>query len=222
METGGCGRRLPRHLETNMNLRVDLILESEQRSASLINLKALARIATVALPVLLVVLVLSSFWDMKKVLGELEMLQAQHDEIKPKQIEATELDEQFQVNRRTLEELQAWNHSRVLWHEQLLAFMREVPRTMQMQRFRVSEALHLLEDNVPARVYTLSIEGKAIGEDAETNVQLLKRRLQQDPPLGDLTEEVKVSRFAQDPAKDAGRNDRIFRIESSFVPRELK
>jgi len=205
-----------------MNLRVDLILESEQRSGSLVSLKALGRIAAFLLPALLILAVFSAFRNMKEVTDELAELEAQWAEVKPKQIEVLNLNEEFLANRRTRKELEGWRHSRVDWHEQVVGLMREVPGTIQLTRMRINQALQLIDEQVPARVFSLSLEGTAVGEEAEENVQILKRQLQRATPFEGVIEQVEVTRFAKDTAKSAHKDDRTFRVECKFAPREFE
>ena len=205
-----------------MNLRVDLILESEQRSGSPVSAKALLRIVCVLLPALLILAVAGAFRNMKQVTDELASLETQWEEVKPKQIEILSLNQEFQANRRAREELAAWQASRIDWHKQMVALMRVVPRDIQLRRLRANHALHLVEEKTPARVFSMSIEGRAFGEQAEQDVQALRRRLQDRPPLADLIDAVEVTKFAQDPSRDAQKNDRTFKIDCQFTPREFE
>ena len=205
-----------------MNLRVDLILDTEQRSGTVFNAKAVVRMSSAIAPLLLVMLAFYTFLGMRKVTGELSMLEAEWNAAKPRKIRAEEIAAQREVNGAIRSEIEGWKTSRMAWSEQLLGLMRRVPSSIQMHRLRTTQALHLIDEKLPARVFAMTLEGKAVGGLAEDNVQAMRRQLAEGPPFEESVSEVKVAKFAQDPSGDAVKTDRIFTIELTYEPRAFE
>lgn len=207
-----------------MNLRVDLILESEQRSASVVNLKSILRIASICVPVILVVFILSAVVKMMALKSEFNMLEGQMENAVAKQEAAAKLREELATNLNVLNELEGWRNSHIDWHKQLLGLQKEVPKEIQLSALKLSQTLDLIESGVAARVFTMVLEGNAVGEDAEYNVYRLKRRLENTQLFSSIIEEdgVKVAKYASNPEKGAHKTDRIFRIECLYQDRKFE
>ena len=102
-----------------MNLRVDLILESEQRSASRINLKSLTRIVAIIVPVLIGLVVASVLFGLVKLNNDVKTANNYWEITQPKLERAKALAAQVQDNEAILKELKGWKKSHMVWHEQL-------------------------------------------------------------------------------------------------------
>jgi len=180
-----------------MNMRVDLILESEQRSASVVNLKSVIRISSVSLPVILLVIVASIAVNMITLNSELKMLEGEVQAIGSKEKTAETLIKGFAVNREIMNELEGWRKSHIDWYEQLLAMQKEVPSEIQLSAMRISHEFDLIDKKIPVRAFTVALEGNTTGERAELNVHRLKRGLEDSPvlSLGVKEKGVEVSRF---------------------------
>jgi len=203
-----------------MNLRVDLILESEQRSGSLLNKKFLLRAVAIVVPLAVLLLIFKEAGRALRLNGELTALTQQWKVIEPKQQQALRFMETYRWNLEIQKELEGWRKSRLDWHTQLVGLMRETPRNIQLQSLRVDQALQMVDNKTPARKFTLALKGKAVGVDAETAVKLLERRLREAPPFAGITTNVQVTQFGADPSKDAKKEDRIFEISCAY--RDLK
>ena len=205
-------------------MRVDLILESEQRSASVVNLKSVIRISSVSLPVILLVIVASIAVNMITLNSELKMLEGEVQAIGSKEKTAETLIKGFAVNREIMNELEGWRKSHIDWYEQLLAMQKEVPSEIQLSAMRISHEFDLIDKKIPVRAFTVALEGNTTGERAELNVHRLKRGLEDSPVLSLAVKEkgVEVSRFEAAIGKEASKDDRIFQIECKYRVRRFE
>ena len=200
-----------------MNLRVDLILETEQRSGSAVNLQSIKRVGAVVGPAIAALLVAIGIWNVIRVQHEYKMLNSEWELTEPQRDAADRQLSAFQVNVRVLKEMEGWEKARIQWHSQLEGLVRVVPANVQLDSMRVSQNFQLVNDNkTQARVYSMEVRGKAIGQGAEDSVRQLERALANRQPFKSSIESVKVPVYGADPSTDADRNDRIFGIKCAY------
>jgi len=87
----------------------------------------------------------------------------------------------------------------------------QVPPDIQFTSLRLSQAIQLVEKKVPARAFTLVIEGKAVGEKADESVQVLRRRMADAFP--GTIEDVAVTRYGAEQSTASLKEDRVFVFE---------
>jgi len=199
-----------------MNLRVDLILESEQRSGSWLNPKSLLRMCSILVPVLVVAFLAMNFLAVDKLRRDLEDLQMDWDVTQPQWEKAKTLIDEFQSHREIAKEIQGWRLSRINWTGQLLGLMENVPANIKLDTLSVGHSLRLVDDKKPARAYTLATRGRAVGEDAQESVKALEKALRGAPAFTSVTAEVTVPLFAADTSPDADPEDRVFEIRCAY------
>ena len=199
-----------------MNLRVDLILESEQRSGSIVNPKSVLRIVAILIPLILVGLFVQQFLTAARLRREMENLSLTWDTARPQQEKARQMIEGFQAQGDIRKELQGWQLSRIRWNEQLIGLVRVVPENVQLFSFSMNQSQRLIEEKTPARAYTTSMRGKAVGPTAEMSIRALERRLASEPPFEDVVAAVTVPEYGADTSPGASRDDRVFRIDSRY------
>lgn len=204
-----------------MNLRVDLILETEQRSASVFSPKVLGRLAALVLPILLAGFVIMRTITVMKLRTQLRLFDDEWSLLSPKSERADELIKDFQRNEKLLLEMRGWENSRLAWHGQIDALIRAVPTQIQLQSLRVSQTL-LLEDKVPERQFTMAIRGRAVGVTAEQNVKRLERSLSSVETFAPVMREVDVPQYGADTSEDASKEDRVFLIQCDYKERPFE
>ncbi len=206
-----------------MNLRIDLILESEQRSASVLSLKLMRRLALIAVPVLLGLIVVFS------VLGTMRMgmratdLETQWRILEPQRDAALERSRQVARHRAILHALESWPETKLTLHEQLAVIMAIVPETIQITQFNYVQTIsHAGRDR--ARETNFLISGRARGSDAtesRTIIERLEDLFRTTEPFATLVKSVTMSGRA-DTSEDALETDRRFDIECEYHPRPFK
>lgn len=204
-----------------MNLRVDLILPSEQRSASLFNPRVAVRLAGILIPAGLLALLAYGVGHMMLVKGQLAAMEQQWSFVKPRKEEAIRLTQQLNANRAMRDELAGWRATHVDWHRQLAVVHRHVPSSVQLTSLNLSQVLQTT-NNVLARVFNLRIQGKAVGARADGDVDALKDGLRTDAALTNVHGRAEITMFAADASRDARPEDRVFQIDCRYEPRLFK
>ena len=205
-----------------MNLQVDLIYQSERRSASALNLKATLRVLTVVVPaavVLLIVLLVVNFLQRKY---EVALLETRWEATSPRKREADVLRNQVSRNRNILAQLQGLEKSRLDWHRQLAGLLAEVPGGIQLRNLTAGQSLHLEKERFPARTFNMTVMGKATGISADADVEHLRRRLLESPIHTPEMETVEVASYGVDATRGADREDRAFRIDCTYSMRQFE
>jgi hypothetical protein len=205
-----------------MNLRVDLIDDSERRSASLLNMKSMMRIGSFVVPSVFLLLIVIQAINTIRVKNELGVLESQWESALPRKQQAQKVREELLRNEALVAELDGWKKAMVPWDEQLLGLMLAAPPNVQFRQLRLSHHLQLIDDKAPARFYAMDIEGRAVGDLAEQSVQLLRRRVQEGDMFTGRVDTVVVSQFGADTAEAARKTDRTFAIQATYLPMEFE
>ncbi|MBM4144014.1 MAG: hypothetical protein FJ225_10555 [Lentisphaerae bacterium] len=207
-----------------MNLRVDLILESEQRSGSVLSPKSLMRIGSVVGPVALAFLVAAFVFQLWLLGGKLSSLEGQWAALEPRAKKADELRAQLAASRKILGEIEGWRKAHMDWHAELQGLIDIVPENIQLKQMRISQAFEVSAKKVPARAFVAVVDGRAVGDGAEDAVRTLRMRLTSEMPFATnvAPDGVSVVAYGADPTPGAGKNDRVFSVQCRYRPREFR
>lgn len=198
-----------------MNLRVDLLLDSERRSASPVSVRNLKRALPWLAPLAVALLGGRIAADWMTLNASLRTAELLWKETEPKKAKVLTLRQQADQSEQVLGAMEAWRCTRPSWRQHLEALQRAVRPQMQLETLRIQHTIQqLAPDRKPARVFTLSLTGRATGPGAEADVQGLTRDLRDGPILSNFVREVEV-KFDADPRNKA---DRIFQIECAYRP----
>ncbi len=202
-----------------MSLRVNLIRAQEQRSGSSLNVKSVARIASVVVPVSVVLLIAQQALSSFMLSSQLSILESQWSAVEPKQKQAIKQTARLNFNKQTLAELDGWAAASPDWNQIVAAIMQAVPDTIQLTALRAT-----LADNpaappppagAPVRDYQVSLDGVTRVPQSIQAVQSLEANISNHPLLMPLIESVNAVNFAADTtSKD--ELSRIFTIQSQF------
>ena len=206
-----------------MNLRVDLILPTEQRSASIINVKSLARISMIVVPVILGLVIALAVMNMMRARSDLRDLEAQWKDAEPKKKAAAALRAELAVNLDLEKNLTGWTSSRFNWHEQLRGIQKEIPLELRIQLLTLTvNSSMFVVGNTPARGASLTLRGLAFGENTEANVKILKASLLKSSTLSGAVDSVEITQFAANTSAGANKLDRIFQIDVLYKARKFQ
>ena len=202
-----------------MNLRVDLILPSERRSASGISMKTLYRVGSIVVPLIILAVAAYVAMEMINLSNKLKGVERVWKHTEPRREQAMRVLKQGQKNDELLAEFEGWQHARIDWHTQLEAIQSAVQPSIQFLQLRLSQALGTTKRDGTARNYRVSISGKAYGTEAEKGVQMLKDSCANAPLTKPLVSQVDIIRYSADPANPV---DRVFQIEIVYKPSRFK
>lgn len=200
-----------------MNLRVDLILESEQRSGSLLSPKSLIRIAIVIFPTILGLVLATAAYKTWQLSAERRQLEQQLKTTSNRQQEAKDLQKTLQLNENIFAKMNWWHNSQLEWAKLLVGLQKLVPPTVQFTTLSLPEKIG--GGTKPSRNFDLVLTGKAVGKEARENVKKLADDIVAAPEFKNLIDSSKITDFRQDTDKGAKEDDRTFRIECKFKPR---
>ncbi len=206
-----------------MNLRVDLILPTEQRSASVINVKSLTRISMIVVPVVVGLVIALAVMNIMRSRSDLRDLESQWKDAEPKKKAAAALRAELAVNQDLERRVTGWTRSRFNWHEQLRGIQKEIPEGLRIQLAALSISSSLIVvGNTPARGASLTLRGLAFGENTEANVKTLKDSLLKSPVLSGAVGSVDITLFAANTSAGANKLDRIFQIDVYYNARKFQ
>lgn len=204
-----------------MSLRVDLIQASEQRSASPISKKFVLRLMMFTVPALIAAFALQLFLTTQRLSSKLASLDRQMESAGPRAEEARLISTALSANDAILNEFKTWQAARIDWHVQLIGLMRQTPANIQLLNLQLGHSLQIAEET-SARIYALTIKGRAVGEQAEQGIKALERTLQSAAPFQGATTNVSIPFYRADSAPEAQKEDRVFEILSRYTPRVFK
>jgi len=198
------------------NLRVDVILESEQRSTSPVDIKTVARIAVGSLLALLVIGILYSVWGAKsaqrrKIDFETEWAARSKLAARIRQ-DTNDLYQYTDIHN----EVAGWEKSRILWHQHLADFQALVPPNIQITSFLVDEQVPVA-GKVATRNFTLNLQGRAEGENPRSIVDGFLAALRHGAGFSNMVESASVVKIDTVPGDE--RPHRVFTISVKYRPR---
>lgn len=200
-----------------MNLHVDLIYPTEQRSASPVSLKGVGRIFLILVLSAVGLVVARNLIAIGGLKSRLAAQDRQWTEVAPKKLLAAKLIKEASENLEILDELNGWKNSRLEWAQQLLTLARIIPEQVQIKSLSVQHEFQVVKGEKVGRAYSLGMAGRCSSEGAEMHVASFKSEMAKAPGLGPL-EEVNVPTFGEDPKK---REDRIFTVKCPFLVRSF-
>jgi len=150
------------------------------------------------------------------------MLEAEWQDIEPKKEEAVRLIEELKLNKNVRAELEGWHKSHINWHEQLYALQTEIAGTIQLQNLAVSHTIEASKGKARARMFSMTLSGKATGPSAEKDIHHLSRRLEEANVFAAVIEASQVTRYGADTTERAPEGDRIFQLDCTYRPRKFE
>jgi len=146
------------------------------------------------------------------------------------------------VEKKLEQELDGWEAWRLEWTPLLLEFQKIVPPAMQIKRLGVGGGVDLtrkggatssgeMDDAAAQKVsfspvikYTLTFDGKASGNEAETTVVQFVRTFGRAPGFEPILDpaSVKLRSMQRDTSQGGEQPDRVFSIEAATLVRTLK
>ncbi|OGV68424.1 MAG: hypothetical protein A2283_19390 [Lentisphaerae bacterium RIFOXYA12_FULL_48_11] len=203
-----------------MNLRVDLILETEQRSASVVNLKGIVRIISIVVPVILIVCIALVASTMMRINSELKNREGEMAIAGPKKDAAIKYREELGKNKQTLEELEGWCLSRIDWANQLAKIQTFIPTEIQLTSLKLMHSIETI-DGTPARTVNMAMKGKALGSQANANVEMLGD-IEKNTAFTNVMKEAKVADYRKNEDPSANEGEMLFVIEAIYQPKKFK
>jgi len=201
-----------------MNLQVNLLVPSEQRSASPVNVKFIKRMVRLAVPTAIALVIASAITDVLTMKSQLRRMEERWADLEPKKKAAQQRQVAIMRNRDILAEIKGWANARNEWHLILPDMFERIPPSIQIRTMTVSQDTPLIGKKVPARVFQLQLTGKAKGENSEQDIQTLRRRFDEIEAVSS----ARVSNYGADYSANADEHDRVFSIVCVFVPRKFE
>lgn len=201
-----------------MNLQINLLRPEEKRSASLLSLRFILRLAAVLAPTLLLLWLISRIMTAVGAQRSLRDLQAQWSNEEPQLTAAREARDDMRFFIDLDAELDGWQSSRMDWHTVLPRIQALVPPTIQLRQLTISHELRTQADGAIAREFALNLGGKATGPAAEADIERFSEALR----ACDFIARLDPAQADRDSSANAHADDRIFTIKGAFQPRRLR
>jgi hypothetical protein len=201
-------------------MHINLILEAEQRSASLVQPQVLVRVLAGSGGVLLFLAMFSFFSSYRNLQHDVEATVDEWRRTEPKYKAALQLRIDLGLRRDLYKEITGWRDTRLGWGAQLEALRTAVPPMIQLTDLQVSHDLFVMSNDIPARVYELRLSGRTVAAGSEVNVGEFTETLRR-APLDAWIESALIppGRFRQD---SQVKTDRVFEIVCKYKPRRFE
>lgn len=204
-----------------MNLRVDLIYPTEQRSASKLNMRMVSRIGVFGVPAVLILIAVISLVRVQGLSREVRRWENRWRIAAPEKDGAIEFQSTMQQNTLWTREIESWSASRIDMAALLKNLRSNVPSMVQFTDLQIAEEFREIEDAGIIRQYWITLSGKADGPRAKDDVEDLTSAMNGHPAFTGLVAnaEVPAGAFAQDDDPQAPPTRRVFQIKVEFKPR---
>lgn len=201
-------------------MHINLILETEQRSASPVQPHVMVRLAAGTASVLLCLALFTFFSSYHNLKIDTEMTADEWHRTEPKYKAALQLRTDLSLCRDLHKEIMGWRDTRLGWGAQLEALQMAVPPMIQLTDVQVSHDLFVMSNNVPARIYEMRLSGRTSATGSEVNVGEFTETLRRTPFDAWIESAViPPGRFRQD---SQAKTERVFEILCKYRPRRLE
>ena len=202
-------------------MHINLILETEQRSASPVSLTTLLRIAGGTVVAILILWLLSVYSSYRNLQSSVEQCDNQLKLTQPKFIAAQQIRTDLIQKSSKLKEIQSWRKTRIEWGDQLESLQAITPSMIQLTELHISQDILVRSNNIPSRVFEMRLAGKTSADRSEANVSEFQQALFKQPPFDSFVETVSIpaGAFRQDPLT---KTDRVFEIVCKYNPRSFE
>ncbi len=201
-----------------MNINVNLIRPSEQRSASLVSLKSLGLMAAILLPLILVLFIGWTYMGYLEVRSALKPLEHEQEKSERQKNEAMALIKQLRTQKALCEEVMGFHDSRVPWNVVLDTMIQPVPETMQWVDLKMRMEMQVAKDGQISRDHVLMLSGRCKGPNADQQVETFRRAWVSGSVMTQWVAKAEVVAFREDDGQDAAKDDRKFQIDVKFHP----
>lgn len=199
-------------------MRVNLMLDTERRSASPVSLVMIVRTLVGTVIVVFLLLVTAVFTSYRALQNNVRYTEAAWKQAEPKYLAALLLRSNLTQKVATLSEIEGWRKTRIAWGRQLESIESVIPPLVQLTEMHVTQELLLASNNIPSRVFELRLIGRTGAVRSEENVSELQSALAGQPPFDVLIETAGIppGSFRQDPVS---KSDRVFEIVCKYRPK---
>jgi Tfp pilus assembly protein PilN len=202
-------------------MRVNLMLDTEMRSASPVSFAMVVRTAMGTTIVLFLLLLASLITSYRALQNNVHYTDEAWKQTEQKYLEALQLRSNLTVKTATLTEIQGWRKTRIAWGGQLESLQKVIPPMVQLTELRVTQDLLVMTNGIPARVFEMRLVGRTGAQRSESNVSELRETLSGQPPFDMAIESASIppGSFRQDPVNKA---DRVFEIVCKYIPKPFE
>ncbi len=201
-------------------MHINLIYKIEQRSASPVSLGLLMRVGIGSVCFLVVFWITMFAIGYQSLLHQVSTLDSDWKYTDPKYKVAIQVRNELAGHRDMLKAMQGWRDSRIAWGGQLENLVRIVPDVVQLTEIRVSLAVLMVSNNIPARIFEVKFSGRTAAERSEVNVIQFLGGFKISPFSQYVESAVLPSgAFRQDPVL---KSDRIFEVVCKYLPRLIE
>lgn len=198
------------------SLRVDVILETELRSASPVDVKFIAKTVGGLLLALLAGGVVYYVWGARTAERRLADIKGEWETTSRVEQRVRQDKNDLRLLTEIVAEIEGWKNSRILWHQHLADFQALVPPNIQITSFQLEEQVPMMGKNA-ARVFSLNLQGRAEGDNPRRTVDGFLDALRHGSGFSNLVEKANVVMF--DTVPGAKMNLRVFTISIKYKPR---
>lgn len=204
-----------------MNIQINLIRPSEQRSANVVSLKSLGFIAAIIGPLVVLLCLAWAYMGYLEVRSALKLLEEERLQSERPQKEAKALKKNLDIQQGLYNEVMGWSRSRLPWNEVLDEMKAPVPEAMQWRSLQMHQQLLIDKDGQLTREHVISLIGFCRGPNADVRVEALRRAWAAEAPMTQWIAQAQVTSYKEDDSPNAGKDDRLFQIEAKCHPRRF-
>lgn len=214
-----------------MNLRVNLIHESEIRQPGLLTPRTILRVSAFAVVILVIAAVATALLRAQAVGRALRQAKARFRQVDPVFQDVRAVQRDLAFDQGLYKDLLLWAAWRFEWEKILSDLQKAVPPTIQLTRLTVRSTMFMIPPPkwekkalpVPARKFSLRLDGRAAGERGDEVVLEFVRGLRQAEGLESLLESVRLATgLKKAPSRPGEPESWEFAIEAESAPRKME
>jgi Tfp pilus assembly protein PilN len=181
-----------------MNLQVNLIFDTETRSASLLNVKSLSRMGMIIVPAILLTLAGIATIKTMVVKNAIASKEQQWVDMEGNRNRLAQLNQDINKMKVMVDHLEGFKSSTVRWSPVLDTIRADITDNMQLQQIKVSPT-EIIRGTKKLPGFRMEISGDAYGPRANPSVLQLRRNFKEQDSLEKLVETADIESFVLSP-----------------------
>ena len=216
-----------------MNLRIDLLKESERRYQGAVSRAFVAKMVGIVALIGVALIGVTSWIKYRMTMNSVAVAEEQWRQIETAFEQVRKMKDDMGANDNMYQQLKGWNVSRLEWHALLEDLQRMVPLNVQLTKLSVSSSTTTITpdtkenpeaDNTPRDVRTsrLRMDGKAIGDKSDKTVLDFAETLRESKGFGSVWDSINLKKM-QRARFSSGLSEptSVFTIEALSKPMEM-
>ena len=200
-----------------MSLHINLILDNERRSGSLVTLQSVLRVTAIVVPAIVLTLAAGAWLTTSSLKGQLAELEETQRQIEKHKTDFTAIKTDNNKLNAYLKDVERFSTARVTWNTHLLALREVLPENLRVNSIELTSTIGAPDEKQKlrmARLYVMTMKGITTGTGDD--LEKVRNTIASEPQFTNEVRSVAIGDFSSEGPHNT------FELLINYQPRYLK